>query len=315
MTKQPICQVLKVIVPNFFMVDQSQESQPQRRLLFFQTAAFRNAIFVLMIIVAEAILAIRYGADTYHYAYLEHKMKWPDAGSTVWIALAGFDVLLIDFVFILLISVAKFAGQSDKASKLRTIAILGGAAMFVAMIFVATGNFPVVYAARMAGIMLLLFVGGDVLVDQWKRFNQWLRNKRTGKPAKPLTERLFAANLNVGYIIALIATAPIAWLVGIFSVFVDYGKFAKQKVGSKRVIIGKATPLELPEQAYELDDIADKILAIWKIDPYASNPEVGRQVGITGEAVRQRRKRLEAAKVIHSNGNGVKIVEERQRGN
>lgn len=296
------------------MADQPQETQPQRRLLFFQTAAFRNAIFVLMIVVAEAILAIRYGADTYHYAYLEHKLKWPDASNTIWIALAGFDVLLIDFVFILLITVAKFAGQSDKASKLRTIAILGGVAMFAAMIFVATGTFPVVYAARMAGIMLLLFVGGDVMVDQWKRFNQWLRSKRTGKPAKPLTERLFAANLNIGYVIALIATAPLAWLVGVFSVFMDYGKFAQQKAGSKRVIVGKATPLGLPEQTYSLDNIADKMLAIWKIDPHASNPEVGRRVGITGEAVRQRRKRLEAAGIVHINGNGVEIVEEGQHG-
>lgn len=305
----------------------NQPAQPtvldylRQALAFLKSAAFRDFSFAVLLIIVEMILAVRYGADTYHRALSEHQLNWPEAPLLAHIALSMLDVLLIDGVFVLMLVIAKYAGQSSKANKLRTFAVLGATAIMFVMIGVATGTMQVIVAARWAGGLLLGYIGGDVLLDTMKRISDWLRQRRANRINKPLTERLLAANLAIGYLLAMIITLPVSLVIGFIAVSADYWHAAQARITLSRsanLQVGKInnpqlappSPRQLGGHRLKLDNKALKMLTAWQQDPHLSNPKVGKLVGLSGEGVRQRKARLQRAGVIRikANGNG-KVVE------
>lgn len=180
---------------------------------FLTSARFRDIAFVLGLIAIEALLAYRYGYDTYMLARQE--------GASIQIALT--DAAMIDGVFVLLVTIAHFAGRGKKASKLRPLTLAGAAYMyFVVMLPIASTQGQVARAARIAGAMMLLFVGSDLLIDLWHAVEAWARKrKQTNRP--PFRARLRQANANIAYVFGVWIWLLPSWVVlGFFTVARDY---------------------------------------------------------------------------------------------
>ncbi len=287
-------------------------------IAFLKSAAFRDIAFAAILFLVEAVLVIRYGADTYFRALAEHQAALPLLPSWVHVMLAIFDVALLDGVFVLMVAIAKYAGQSDKASKIRVFAVVGASIMFLVMIGVATHTMAVVIAARWAGGLLLGYVGGDVLLDLASRLGKWIKDKReNSKPQEPFAKRLLGASLNLGYILAILILSPVTVLIGLLRVLVDYVmplvvmlRSASNKPSGK-VVLGKASATRLPSGSTELDDTGLRLFALWQADPHISNAEAARQVGgLSAEAVRQRKNKYINQERIYVNGNGVEVLEQ-----
>jgi hypothetical protein len=202
-----------------------QAVPPKRFNLFamFRSAAFRDFAFAAILIVVELVLALRYGADTYRTALAEHLAEWQLAAPTLWIYfLAGLDVTLIDGVFMLMLTVAKYAGSGAKASKLRPFAAGGAILMFIVMLSIAVETMPVIAGARWAGAMLLSYIVSDIVIDWMHRIGAWWK-ARPQVQNRPLSERAFDAYNGLGYWLMMIVVSPVVWpLVGLYRVVMSY---------------------------------------------------------------------------------------------
>jgi hypothetical protein len=192
-------------------------------LAFLKSAAFRDAAFAALLILVEIVLAARYGADTYRMALAEHLAEWRLDAPTLWIyTLAALDVTLIDGVFMLMLTVAKYAGSGAKASKLRPFAAGGAILMFVVMLSIAVETMPVIAGARWAGAMLLGYIVSDIVIDWMHRIGAWWK-ARPATQDRPISERLFDAYNGLGYWLMMALVSPIVWpLVGLYRVVMSY---------------------------------------------------------------------------------------------
>lgn len=197
----------------------ARKSKPKRESFltrlnrFKNSAAVRDIAFGAILLLVELVLAARYGADTYRMALAEHLIEWQLEAPTIGVyALATLDVLLIDGVFMLMLIIAKYAGQSSKASKIRPATAAGAVIMFVVMLGIATGIISVIAGARWAGGLLLAYVISDIAVDSLHRFQMWLKSRK-GQQSAPFQDRLFAASTGIAYIVILALLSPIIWIV------------------------------------------------------------------------------------------------------
>lgn len=70
----------------------------------------------------------------------------------------------------------------------------------------------------------------------------------------------------------------------------------------------KQLPAPSARPPFRLDDTNLQLIELWSADPHLSNAKAGEAVKLSGERVRQRLLELQAAGVVHKNGNGVEIL-------
>lgn len=245
------------------MADQQVVEPPKKRkrrgsplaglARFFQSAAFRNIMISLGFFAVELLLASRYGADTFRIGLHEQAtlnghctQLLACKPTTIDYVLASISVAVIDALFLVMLVVAKHAGASMKASKIRPFAALGAIAVFASMLAIAEGWIAVTLASRVAGALLLAYVVSDVLVDLARNAALWASKRRKDASVLAWRTRLFLATNNIGYVIMLLALSPLAWIViGTLTVLADYIKLAGFKLerASKDVHTSKSTSM------------------------------------------------------------------------
>lgn len=138
----------------------------------FVRANIENAV----VLIAEIILAAKWGMDTYGLAIAEGALPHE----------ALLDVAALDVMFAGLLSVTKFLGAGQKARQTRAIAFGGAVYMYLRMLGLANELGAVAQTARAGGIVLLVYVGGDLIVDWFKVVRDNLRKRQN----VPVAERL-----------------------------------------------------------------------------------------------------------------------------
>lgn len=287
-------------------------------LTFLKSATFRDAVFAGGLLLVEAILSVRYGTDTYFRAAAEHAINLPNAAQWMITALSLLDVTLIDGVFVLMLVVAKNAGTSNKASNLRTFAVVAASIMFVVMIGVATSTIQVVIAARWAGGLLLGYIGSDVLLDLLRKVGQAIKAKRNNNNTwrQGLRNMLGA----LAYIVGALVAIPAVVLLSIARAARDYYQdFASATTSTSKIVTGQARALAASKPALPAsketkivinkDQRTDTLLVAWRDNPLINNRELGDLLGTSPQAVQQRKAKLVRAGIIRVEGDRTIVID------
>lgn len=123
-------------------------------------------------------------------------------------------VSIIDGLFLVSSLAAAHLGSSKLALTVRPIFAAAAWAVYIAMLYIAveaglsTGNVVVSLIARAGGFVLLIIDTGQYLSALLAK-----RATRRTQPV-PFHVRVMRANLSIGYVLMLVLTAPLAWVIG-----------------------------------------------------------------------------------------------------